>query len=141
MAWNRWAGSAPPPFSIKIKTVAQDQVVNALAKDAEELLGRYVHGAQDGTVVACGANPITHGNIYRELPHPIGLWKYEYVWVLTEAPSENACAGARRAHHENRLVGWHGSGQVLLLVVVEHRVKTRTICLAKRIFFGREAAP
>jgi hypothetical protein len=59
--------------------------------------------------------------------------------MLAETPSENARARTRRAHHENWLVGWSGSGRVHLLLVAEHRAKT--IYLAKRIFFDREFVP
>src|SRR6266540_2693408 len=89
------------PFPLQMFSVTQNQMVDGMAKVCEEFCARDVHCAQNRAIVAGGADLITRCDINRELAHPVGLWEWKHVGVLTQAPRKNASSRSRRAHYEN----------------------------------------
>src|SRR6476619_2088352 len=89
------------PFPFQVFSVGQNQVVDGMAKVCEEFSTRDVHCAQNRAIVAGSPDLITRCDIKRELAHPVGLWDWKHVGMLTQAPRKNASSRSRRAHYEN----------------------------------------
>src|SRR6266542_3411789 len=81
-------------FFPQILPVAENQPIDALAEVCEEFIARDIHGAQDRTVVARGADLIADRDIYGELAHParlrnwkkIGMFIGSCICVATRSP-------------------------------------------------------
>src|SRR4051812_38047615 len=88
-------------FPFEVFSVTENQIIDCMAEVCEEFSARDIHRAQNRAILPGGAYLITGRDIKRELSHPVRLWDWEDVWMLPQAPGENAGSRSRRAHHEN----------------------------------------
>src|SRR5581483_4859809 len=104
MARNLWTGGTPPSMPIKVETVAQDQIVNALAKEGEKFCFLHIHRTQHGEVAARASSLMVNGEINGQLSHPARFLEWNHIGMLTQAPSNNARAGPGRPDDKDRFV-------------------------------------
>jgi hypothetical protein len=83
MVGNTWASSVPPTFSIKADAMAEDQVVDTLAKDSEEFCFLHIHRTQQRVVPARSSNLIINSQINGQLSYPVRFLERNNIRVLT----------------------------------------------------------